>query len=170
MTQLCRTYHSECVAAINPNSDCSEINMVGNCVSGVFNTPYEADIDGVFSTAAQLASLNEIMNYKFKKNGVEQITIGIGLDYERALMIKAGCSGSGINDIVWMGDVVKGASNLCHHGNASWNDKEVMVSDAIYSNLNENNGKLLTKNWQRNCYHGNVINLAMNDWYTENCI
>ena len=79
-------------------------------------------------------------------------------------MIKAGFKGSGINDVVWMGDVLNEASRLCSYGNRGNNDKEIMVSDIIYNNLNEHNKKLLIWNSSRDCYHGNVIITEMDDW------
>jgi class 3 adenylate cyclase len=44
------------------------------------------------------------------------IRSGIGMSYGRALMIKAGFNGSGINDVVYMGDVVNRASKLAGLG------------------------------------------------------
>jgi class 3 adenylate cyclase len=169
LARLYRTYISEVVAVINANGRCAEISIVGDSVSGILDTPNKVDIDWVFATAARLASLNDIMNYKFKKNDISEIAVGIGVAYGRALMIKAGYNGSGINDVVWMGDVVNEASKLCQYGNQTWYDREVMVSNVIYSNLSERNRSLVEKNSQRDCYHGNIINLEMDGWRRENC-
>lgn len=92
------------------------------------------------------------------------------MDYGRALMVKAGYSGSGLNDIIWMGDVVNSA---CHIANKAGRDgkKTLVVSSCIYSNLNEHNQKLLnttTIDWTT-YYEGNVINTAMDEWYDEHC-
>ena len=51
----------------------------------------------------------KILNYKLGKKGYSTISVGIGIDYGRALMVKAGYSGSGLNDVIWMGDVVNSA-------------------------------------------------------------
>lgn len=48
----------------------------------------------------------KILNYKLSKKKYSEISIGIGIDYDRVLMVKASYSGSGINDVIWMGDVV----------------------------------------------------------------
>ena len=90
--------------------------------------------------------------------------VGIGLDYGRALMLKAGYKGSGINDVIWMGDVINSAAALCAHGNKSWNDYEVMVSSDIHGNLNDHNKNLLSWNSNHSCYHGYIVNTAMDDW------
>lgn len=86
------------------------------------------------------------------------------MHYGRALMIKSGYNGSSINDVVWMGDVVNYASELCRHGNRDWNDYEIMTSGVIYDNLNDHNKDLLSWNSERNCYHGNVINTGLSNW------
>ena len=169
LAKLYRVYISEIVALINSYIECSEVNIAGDCVWGVFNTPNKSDINSVFSCAYSIASLINIMNYKFNKKGIEKITIGIGMAYGRALMIKAGYSGSTINDIVWMGDVVNEASKLCSYGNKTWSERQIMVQYDFYSNLNEHNQKLLEWNSSHSCYHGNVINTTMENWYNENC-
>jgi len=169
LAKLYRTYISEVVAVINGNPKCAEIDVVGDCVSGIFDTPYKSDIDSVFSTAFSIASLIDIMNYKFRKNGFTEITIGIGLAYGRALMIKAGYKGSGINEVVWMGDVVNEASKLASYGNREDYDKEIMVSSVIQQNLNDKNRSLLTWNSIRDCHHGNVVSSYMDKWYQQNC-
>lgn len=169
LAKLYRAYISEVSAVINGNEKCAEINVVGDCVSGVFDTPYQSDINDVFSTSAQISSIIDIMNYRFKKNNMKEITVGIGIAYGKALMIKAGYKGSGISEVIWMGDVVNEASKLASYGNKEYSDKEIMVSTTFYDNLNENNKKLLTLNPIRKCYHGNVVNTSMNSWYEQNC-
>lgn len=69
--------------------------------------------------------------HKLRKKGYSQISVGIGMDYGRALMVKAGYSGSGLNDIIWMGDVVNSA---CHIANKAGRDgkKTLVVSSCIY--------------------------------------
>ena len=94
--------------------------------------------------------------------------MGIGLAFGRILMIKAGYSGSGLNDVVWMGDVVNDSSKLCSYGNKTWRDREMMVSSDFQCNLNDHNKALLEWNSNRSCYHGNVINIAMDKWLKDN--
>lgn len=169
LAKIYRSYISEVVAIMNGNSNCKEIEIDGDCISGIYNTPSKVDIDSVFSDAAQIHSLIKILNCKYQKRGIENINIGIGIDYGRALMIKAGYNGSGLNKVVWMGEVVNSASNLCNKANKGWGNEVLFVSDVIYSNLNEHNQKLLSWNSTNSCYHGNVINIHMDEWYTKNC-
>jgi len=167
-----RSFISECTAIMNAVSICKEININGDCVWGVFDTPQKLDIDIVFGVAAQLNSMIGILNYKLRKKGYSEIAAGIGMDYGRALMVKAGYSGSSLNDVIWMGDVVNSACHLS--GQAGRNGrKSLVVSSHIYDNLNERKQGLLTPffspaDWVT-MYEGDIVNVAMEDWYNANC-
>ena len=169
LARIYKCYISEVVAIINGNEDCVEICIEGDCVWAVFDTPYKNKLDEVFNTAAKISSIIDTLNCKLKKKTIQPIAIGIGIDYGSALMVKAGYNGSGINDVVWMGEVVAVSSKLGSFGNRELFDKELMISNVFYSNLNDENKKLLQWNNTRGCYHGNVINISMNKWNTENC-
>ena len=84
-------------------------------------------------------------------------------------MLKAGFSGSGLNEVIWMGDVVNEASNLCHQGNRA-GSAVLQVSTTVYSNLNDHNKGLLSPRpnpYYPTQYEGNVINTDMDKWLTE---
>lgn len=167
LAKIYRSYISELVAVLKGDSNIDEICIEGDCVWGVFNTPLKKDIDGVFSTGAKASSLIDVLNYKYKKKGYSEITVGIGMSYGTTLLIKAGYKGSGINEVVWLGKLVNEAAKLCNNGNREYYDNEMMVSNVFYDNLNDDNKKLLTKHYQRDCYHGNVINTGMNNWLKD---
>jgi class 3 adenylate cyclase len=167
--KLYRAYLSECVAIINADPNCREVFIQGDCVSGVISTPYKPDIDSAFQTTARLNSMTQILNWRLEQKGYAQIDCGIGLAYGRALMLKAGYSGSAINDVIWMGDVVNEASNLCHQGN-KLGRASVQVSTSVHSNLKDEYKKLLTpvpELFYFTHYEGAVISLAMEKWLEE---
>ena len=170
LAKIYRSFISECTAIMNSELSCKEISINGDCVWGVFETPYKSDIDDVFSTAARLNSMVKILNYKLRKKGYSTIAVGMGIDYGRALMVKAGYSGSGLNDVIWMGDVVNSA---CHIANRAGRDgkKPILVSSCIYSNLKEDNQSFFgstTIGWDT-YYQADVVNTYMENWYNENC-
>ena len=170
LAKMYRSFLSECVAIMNSDDNCKEININGDCVWGVFDTPYKKDIDGVISVSAKLNSMVKILNYKLRKKGYSEISIGIGIDYGRALMVKAGYSGSGINDIIWMGDVVNSACHLCNKAGRDFR-RTIIISKSIYDNLNENNKQLFSSYLDgfTTRYEGDIVNTAMEEWYDENC-
>lgn len=169
LAKIYRAYISEMSAVINGNVNCSEVNIAGDCVWGVFNTPSKPTLQTVFSTAAEMSSMIKILNYRLKRNNLAQITVGIGVSWGRALMVKAGYKGSGINDVVWMGNVVNEAAKLARYGNKDYSDNEMMVTSDFHNNLKDEQKNLLTFNITRNCYHGNVGSNYLIDWYDKNC-
>lgn len=167
LAKIYRSYTSEIVAIINGNCHCAEINIEGNTIWGIFNTPYRKDVDTVLSTAAKISSIVDILNSRCSERNIEPITIGIGLDYGRALMMRAGYDSSNIDDVVWLGEVIDSASRLCTYGNKRLNDKEIMVSNVCYNNLNNDNKKMLAWNKKHHCYHGDIMNVYMSERIRE---
>lgn len=168
LAKLYRSYISETVAILNGYSHCKEIEIVGDCVSATFEGQYKYQIDSIVNAAAQINSLIKILNYKYRKKGIVEIEIGIGISFGRALMIKTGYSGSTINDVVWMGDVVNEASNYCNKANKDY-AKQIIISSGVYDNLNEHHQSLFSTNIFYGYYEGDLINTHMDKWYEENC-
>lgn len=164
LAKIYRSFISEMVALMNGHDTCREVNINGDCVWCVCETKYKTDIDNVFSLAAKACSLVDILNYKLKKKNYQTYQVGIGIDYGRALMIKAGNDGSAINDVVWMGDVVNQACHLCNEANSGFFDKRVFLSNIIYDNLNDNNKALCSKDEGRDIYQADVVNINMSEW------
>jgi class 3 adenylate cyclase len=168
LAKIYKTYISELIAVLKSYSKISELYIEGDAVWATCDTPNKKDIDELFSVAARAASLIDILNIKYKKKGYSELTIGIGMSYGTSLMIKSGYIGSGINEVVWLGKLVGEAAMLCSYGNKTFNNKEMMVSNVLYGNLNNSNKELLSKNHERDCYHGDVINTLMNEWVNKN--
>ena len=170
LAKMYRAFLSECVAIMNSWEMCKEININGDCVWGVFETPKKSDVDDVISVAAQLNSMIKILNYKFKKKKYDTIAGGIGMDDGLALMIKAGYSGSGINEIVWMGDVVNTACHLANKAGRGIRNR-IIVTEQIYSNLNDEHKEMLSSYTDGTItrYEGNIFRTSMENWYKENC-
>lgn len=81
-------------------------------------------------------------------------------------MIKAGFSGSGINDVVYMGDVVNRAAHLAHEAGRGW-QHPIFAGGAFQTNLNDQNQGLLRSTYVNGLgtvYAGNVVATDMNDW------
>jgi class 3 adenylate cyclase len=170
LARLYRAYISEMVAILNSHEKAIEVNIVGDGVWAVFNAPFKADIDALFDTIGKMNSLMTILNHKLKKAGYPTpIKAGIGASFGRALMIKAGLSGSGINDVVYMGDVVNHAAKLASKGSNGYGVAPIFLSNDFFGNLKEKYQAFATKDWIQDCYTSNAISLEMNEWYEQNC-
>ena len=75
--KIYRSYISELIAVLNGNTRLREIYIEGDCVWGVFNSPKKSDIDSIFSTAAQAASIIDTLNVKLRKKNYFEIKAGI---------------------------------------------------------------------------------------------
>ena len=173
LAKIYRSFISEVIAILNGNLNCKYINVDGDCVSGVYETPKTTDIDSVFSDACRISSIIDILNCKLKKKNITKIEIGIGLDYGRLLLIKAGFAGSGLNEVAWMGDALNTASKLCGKANKD-TYYEILASSTVYNNLNEHNQELFSylgydSDLSIDYYGSNAIITNMNNWYKENC-
>jgi len=173
LAKIYRSFISEVIAIMNGDINCKFINVDGDCVSGIYETKKKEDINSIFSKSAQISSVIDILNCKLRKKGIKEIEIGIGIDYGRLLLIKAGFAGSGLNEIAWMGDALNTASKLCSKANKDIY-YETVVSSVFYSNLDGENQKLLPHNsydysLEKSYYYGNIVNTSMNEWIKENC-
>lgn len=168
LAKIYRSFISELVALLNGAPKCKEVNINGDCVWAVFDTPYKDDIDNVYATACQANALVAILNYKLQKKGYKTYKVGIGIDYGRALMVKAGHKGSTINDVIWMGDVVNKSCHLAANGNSQYSQgNPIMLSANIYDNLNKQNQGFCDYNHSYQCYQSNAVNIQMNNWLKE---
>lgn len=169
LAKIYRSFISEMVAVLNSSPLIREVNIVGDCVWAVYNTPYKFNIDDVFSVVCYANTLKKLLNAKLTKKDYSSLKFGIGVDYGRALMIKAGFSGSGIHDVIYMGDVVNSAAHLAHKAGRSWNDS-IWASEAFAQNLNEDNAQWLKPNYEfgtGTVRKGDVVITEMNDWINE---
>ncbi len=157
LAKIYGSYISEVIAVMKDNTKINDLFIEGDGVWAVFNTTTNEDVQKVFSTTSKISSLIDALNKKLTRKGYSKIKVGIGIDDGESLYIKAGYSGSGINEIVWIGKVVGEAAKLSGFGNRESHDKRTMVTKRVYSMLSEHQKSLLKWNASRECYHGNTI-------------
>jgi class 3 adenylate cyclase len=164
LTKIYRSFISETVAILNSNSQCVDIRINGDCLTGIYNTPHKADIDSLFSDAAKITSLVNTLSRKLEERGQHKVSVAIGMDYGRSLMVKAGYAGSGINEIFWIGGVFNRAAQLRGYASKNNGTESTFVSNKIFVNLSDYHKKLLRKHPSHNCYLGDVVNVTMDEW------
>ena len=167
LAKIYRSFISEMVAVLNSDPNVREVNIVGDCVWASYKTTIVTHLNDVFMIAAKANTLLKLLNHHYMKKGISELNIGIGVEYGRVLMVKAGFNGSGVNDVVYMGDVVNRAAHLAHAAGRGWPSKTILVGDVFYSNLNDHNQGLL--NLQRvnglgSVYMGDSVITGMDEW------
>ncbi len=174
LAKIYRAFISEMVAVLNSDQYVREVSIVGDCVWAVYDTPKKTDINDVYRVAFTANTLIELLNARYEKRNIDPLKIGIGIDWGRALMIKAGYNGSSINDVIYMGDVVNRAAHLAHKaGRGLWGNSShpIWVGSDFWGNLNDHNQSLLTGAYDTELgyvYTGHVVNTAMSDWVEQN--
>lgn len=168
LAKIYRVFISEVVAIMNDNIYCEEVNIVGDCVSGIFDVGSKYKKEQLIETIFKINGIINVLNCKFTKKDITNIKVGIGIDYGRALMIKAGYKGSEINEIVWMGNVVNNASNLGKKANKYYTEP-ILISIELYDLLPIENKILFNKNEYLDVYESNEIDASMEDWLQDNC-
>jgi class 3 adenylate cyclase len=168
LARIYRSIISEIVAIINSNINSKEIFIRGDCVGGIFNTPNKTDVGEVITTAGRIQSMLRLINLKmtrkgfFKNKQIDAIKMGVGISWGKVLMIKAGYQGSGVNDIIWMGDAINEASKLCNQANSDGYPR-VLITTNVHHNLNQSRKDLFTFYRDKDFYGGDYVNTAMND-------
>jgi class 3 adenylate cyclase len=146
----------------------------------------EEDNESPVIEAMQAASMSngmmEVLNVKYKKKwgkDFKEINAGIGVALGRALVIKAGFSGSGIKDLIYMGDVVNRASKMCGLAYKEYS-YPICVTEKVYVSVGTfiaNVEKEQTfQDWLTEQYHpthgkvytGSFHRLSMADWAEAN--
>lgn len=167
LARLYRAFISEMVAVLASDPSCEEVSIVGDCVWAVYNTVYRRDIDDVFTIACYANSMVKVLNSELEAHSMTTISVGIGMQEGRALVVKAGYEGSGMNDVIYMGDVVNRAAKLASNGNKTWADGTMMIGGQFYTNLSEENRQFLRWSDSRGCWQGGVIMTHIEDWRKE---
>jgi class 3 adenylate cyclase len=168
LAKIYKTYISEMIAVLKNHTKVTEIYIEGDCVWGIFNTPRQRDIDELLSVGAKALSIVDILNIEYRKRNYSTINVGIGISYGESLMIKSGYAGQGVNEVVWVGELVGEAAALCSYGAKEFYDKKIQVSKKFYDRLSEQNKVHFSKNPCRDCYHGDVFDNDMDEWFRQN--
>ncbi len=175
--RIFRAFCSEVIGILKEDSNYREIGIRGDCVYCIYTSQYVVDLVDIFRHAYRINTFMKMFNILLKKNGYPKINAGIGLGCDKELIIKAGQSGSGINDKIWIGKAVVDA---CHLGNIA-NRKGILpiaLSPSFYYEIKKDleNENIGYKNWIMehrsngyavDFYHCNIVETEFNDWIEE---
>lgn len=177
--RIIRSFCSEIISILKDDDNYREIGIRGDCVYCIYNVPYQQDLVSIFRHAYRINTFMNLLNKLLKKHGYSQISAGIGLGCSLDLIIKAGQTGSGINDKIWIGKAVVDAAHLSNLANRN-GVMEIAMSTLFYENtiklLCEEN--LNYENWIQahltgyydnvDYYHCNIIETDFYEWIKGN--
>lgn len=177
--RIIRSFCSEIISILKDDSNYREIGIRGDCVYCIYNAPYQTDLVEIFRHAYRINSFMQMLNKLLNKFGFPTIRAGIGLGCSQDLIIKAGQSGSGINDKIWIGKAVVDAAHLSDVANRN-GVSAIAMSPLFYDNVIEHlckeNEKY--KSWisshtsgyygSVDYYHCSIIETNFDKWIEEN--
>lgn len=112
LARLIRAFTSEIICIFQDLDSYNQIGIRGDCVYSIFDVKTKEDLVEVFRIAYRLNTFLKMFNKIIADYGYNEINAGIGIGCDEDLIIKAGRTGTGINDKIWIGKAVVDASNL----------------------------------------------------------
>lgn len=153
VARVIRAFSDGIINILKSNDKYRQIGIRGDSVFGIYSTDYQKDVLELLNVAADCNSFLKLLNSVLVKNNFPSIRAGIGLGLSQDLIIKVGKSGTGINDMVWIGDSVVDAANFSSVANRKGRN-QIVMSKLFYNNMidlqikvNEN-----SKNWFKEIY------------------
>lgn len=176
LARLIRAFTSEVICIFQDLESYNQIGIRGDCVYSIYDINTKEDLVEVFRIAYRLNSFLDMFNKIIVRYGYKQINAGIGIGCDEDLIIKAGRSGTGINDKIWIGKAVVDASNLSSTAGRN-GISQIAMSPLFYDNVI----KLLVKEnseynqWIKphrknsyssdiDFYHCNVVQTNFDNW------
>ena len=171
LARLLRAFTSEIITIFQDFNKYNQIGIRGDCVYAIYSTPKKTDVNEVFSVAVKINSFMKMFNVLLQQNKYPTIGVGIGLGCDKEIVIKAGRTGTGINDKIWIGNAVVDAANLSSVSNRNGYDK-IAMNCCFYENIIDFDDN--DKSWFKyvKCaekfngyfYQCNVVNSEFEEW------
>ena len=177
VARVIRAFCSEIITILSANDNYRQIGIRGDCVYAIYSCPTLAHIKSIMSDAAYINTFRKMFTKILTKKGFPTFSFGIGIGASKDLIVKAGKKGSGINDLIWIGDAVIDASNMSSIANKN-NFDPIVMDDCFYNNIKDMDassehkyGEFISSKYSydlgKTVYHADIINIAFNDWVEE---
>lgn len=172
--KIIRSFTSEIVEILRKDDNLRDIGIRGDCVFAIYTSPSYVDDCEIFDKAVYINTFGKMLNAILRQKSMPTIKFGIGISTGNDLVVKAGREGSGINDLIWIGQAVTYASHFSGLANRDGVDPIVM-SSTFFTNLKhslEKSNPHGTKfewfsDFNNGIYTGkqcDIIKTLMNDW------
>lgn len=176
LARLMRAFTSEVICIFQDLNTYNQVGIRGDCVYSIYDIETKDDLVEVFRIAYRLNTFLKMFNRIITNYGYKRINAGIGIGCDEDLIIKAGRTGTGINDKIWIGKAVVDASNLSSIA-ARKGIFNIAMSPLFYNNVIDTLKKenLNYSNWIKShkrdyyssvidFYHCDIVQTDFNDW------
>ncbi len=177
VARVMRAFCSEIITILSANNNYRQIGIRGDCVYAIYSCSTLSQLDSIMDDAAYINTFQKMFKNILDKKGFPTFSFGVGLGASEDLIIKAGKKGSGINDLIWIGDAVIDASNMSGIANKPGYGPIVM-DFCFYNNIKDLDastehkyGEFISEKYSydlgKTVYHANIINVEFNNWVEE---
>lgn len=174
IARVMRAFCSEIISILQKDENFRQIGIRGDCVYGIFSVTDKKDLEQILSNAILINTFQCMFQKILLKNSMPTFEIGIGLGCSKDLVIKAGKKGTGINDLIWIGDAVIDACKLSSQGNID-GFKPIVMNDCFYTNIKNANAnpkatysnycsKKFSKKIDEFVWHCKMVRTDFYDW------
>lgn len=178
VARVMRAFCSEIITILAANNNYRQIGIRGDCVYAIYSCSTLTQLDSIMNDASYINTFQLMFRRILFKKSLPTFSFGIGLGVSEDLIIKAGKKGSGINDLIWIGDAVIDASNMSGIANKAGFDPIVMDS-CFYENIKDLDassehkyGDFISDKYSSDLgetvYHTDIIDICFKDWIGEN--
>lgn len=161
--QVLQSFISESSKIARAHSNCRDVICLENSLVFIYSSAFKTELGYALDDAARIRSLSMVVSKLGKNKGFNPIKVNIGIHYGVIEMYRMNSDKKGIPKYAWRGpaiDVARRYAAEAHDG--------VLISRAVWSNLNENNQKLFSiHNVFSESYHSQIVNVLMNNWLNK---
>lgn len=177
ISRIMRAFCSEVISILKTDNNFRQIGIRGDCIYGIFSTPNKEDLKCILNNACMINTFQIFFQKILYNNSMPNFKIGIGLGCSEDLVIKVGKKGTGINDLIWIGDAVIDACKLSSEGNKD-SFEPIVMSECFFDNIKNFNANDSEKYIQlcsqkysyklkEQVWHCNLITASFNEWIRE---
>ncbi len=166
LARLMRAFTSEIITIFQSFNKYRQIGIRGDCVYAIYEVQNVSDLLEIFNIAKVSNTFMKMFNKILKNYGYENIMAGIGLGFDKELIIKSGRKGTGVTDKIWIGKAVVDASNLSSIANRD-GVNPIAMSETFYNKISPNRIFSQYKNkikFSKNYYHCDIKDVAFEKW------
>ncbi len=178
VSKIIRSFTSEIIEILRQGENLREIGIRGDCVYAIYTTPTKDDIYECIQKAFYVNTYMNMLNKLLFRKKYPTLRAGIGIGTAKELIVKAGRKNIGINNPVWIGSAVTGASNLSSIANKDGH-APIAFSAPTFSNtieqLRKNNNEKDVDSWFTEYYDtdlgtfycANIIKTDFGNWIDD---
>ena len=175
VTKIMRSYSSEIIDILRQSDNARDIGVIGDRIYGVYATPENKDVRESVLTAAYVNTFVKMLNVLSEEKGTGHIRTGIGVSTSLCTAIKAAGDRSGMNGKLWIGEAVKGASDLSLYGSKEeYTRNPIVISETAYEKMIESYAEEKREDvkrsftpqtfGERSAYTANITIVKIDDW------